>query len=137
MRSLSLLRPTLASAREVRYRGLDLEYAAGRASLVLVARVVDVERTTKLILGARPSCTLILFQFESLQVLPGVFSCDTSLRPAMSLAAIGTGVTRGRSSPGRYGLLVEGRSSQGCTKFRFRPLLRGSIIDCYGRQMKG
>src|SRR3990172_13109458 len=65
-------------AREEWYRGLDLENAVGKSSLVLVARVGDVSET-KLIMGGKAERTLQQFEFEPVLVVKGVFSRKTLL----------------------------------------------------------
>ncbi len=110
--SLSLLCPTLTFAREEWYRGLDLENAVGKASLVLVARVANVSET-KLILGGKAERALQQFQFEPVQVLKGVFSRDTLLLTSDDLGGYRYGSATRQIESGQVRLLVLGRSSQG------------------------
>lgn len=98
-------------ANEEWFRGLDLEPALGEASLVMVARVVDVSET-KVILGGKAETALLQFRFGPVQVLKGVFS-----RESLSLTSQDLGIQNyGDSGPietGQLRLLMLGRSSQG------------------------
>lgn len=123
---LSLLCPTLAFAREEWYRGLDLEKAVGKASLVLVARVANVSET-KLILGGKAERTLLQFQFEPVQVLKGVFSRDTLPLTSDDLGGYRYGAATRHIEAGQVRLLVLERSSQGYAAHPVAPRLDQSL----------
>jgi HEAT repeat protein len=58
------------------FRGLDLEAPLSDASLVLVARVVDVSET-RIMMGGKSESALLQFKFTPMLVLKGVFSRDS------------------------------------------------------------
>ena len=65
-----------SSAHEEWFRGLDLEPALSEASLVMVARAADVNKTT-IMVGGKAETALFQFTFTPLQVLKGVFSGES------------------------------------------------------------
>jgi HEAT repeat protein len=128
--SLSLLCLTTvteqAFARDEWYRGLDLEQAVGRASLVLVARVANVSET-KLMLGGKAERTLLQFQFEPVQVLKGVFSRDTLPLTSDDIGGYRYGSATRHIEAGQVRLLVLERSSQGYAAHPVAPRLDQSL----------
>jgi len=117
-------------AHEEWFRGLDLEPALGEASLVMVARVVDVSET-KIILGGKAETTLLQFKFAPVQVLKGVFS-----RESLSLTSQDLGIQNyADSAPietGQLRLLMLGRSSQGYAILRSSPSLEQAVPQLHG-----
>src|SRR6266849_1917227 len=107
---LLLTGPTKSSAHDEWFRGLDLEPALSEASLVLVARVVDVSRTG-ITVGGKGERTLLQFKFVPVLTLKGVFS-----RESLSLTSDDIGIQfryAASLDPGELRLLILGRSSQG------------------------
>src|SRR5260370_218380 len=109
---LLLAGATNSSAHDEWFRGLDLEPALSEASLVLVARVVDVSET-KIVMGGKVERALLQFKFAPVLVLKGVFS-----RESLSLTSQDLGIQSFTDSapiePAQVRLLMLGRSSQGC-----------------------
>ena len=122
---LLLTGPTKSSAHDEWFRGLDLEPALSEASLVLVARVVDVSET-RITVGGKGERSLLQFKFVPELVLKGVFS-----RESLSLTSDDLGVQRFTDAapiePGQLRLLMLGRSSQGYVILRPSPGLEQAI----------
>ncbi len=122
---LLLASATNSSAHDEWFRGLDLEPALGEASLVMVARVVDVSES-KIMVGGKAEIALLQFKFTPLQVLKGVFS-----RESLSLTSQDLGIQSYTDSapiePGQLRLLILGRSSHGYVILRPAPSLEQAI----------
>ncbi|HEY6291503.1 MAG TPA: HEAT repeat domain-containing protein [Terriglobia bacterium] len=112
-------------AHEEWFRGLDLEPALAEASLVMVARLLDVSQT-RIIVGGKAETTLLQFKFTPVQVLKGVFS-----RESLSLTSQDLGIQGYRDSApiktGQLRLLMLGRSSQGYAILRPSPSLEQAV----------
>jgi HEAT repeat len=113
-----------SSAHDEWFRGLDLERALREASLVMVARVVDVSET-RILVGGKAETTLRQFKFAPAQVLKGVFSWEF-----LSLTSEDLGIANYPDSPiesGQLRLLMLGRSYEGYTAFGVSPNLDQAI----------
>jgi HEAT repeat protein len=103
--------PAARAAREEWFGGLDLEQPLRNATLVMAARVDDVDEI-KISSGGKGETTLLQFKFTPVQVLKGVFSRDSLTLNSADLGIWnfpeGQGVARGQLR-----LLILGRTSEG------------------------
>ena len=103
--------PAARAAREEWFRGLDLEQPLRNATLVMVARVDDVDEI-KISSGGKGETTLLQFKFTPLHVLKGVFSRDS-----LTLNSADLGIWNfpegKRVARGQLRLLILGRTSEG------------------------
>src|ERR1700683_1596179 len=108
-----------SSAHDEWFRGLDLEPALADASLVLVARVVDVSETS-IMMGGKSETALLQFKFAPVLVLKGVFSRDSLSLTSQDLGIQGLGdsasIERGQTR-----LLMLGRTGRGYAVQRRSP----------------
>ena len=127
---LLLAGATNSSAHDEWFRRLDLEPSLSEASLVLVARVVDVSET-KIVMGGKVESALLQFKFAPVLVLKGVFS-----RESLSLTSQDLGIESITDSapiePGQVRLLMLGRSSQGYAILRPTPRFEQTIPPLSG-----
>jgi HEAT repeat protein len=108
-----------SSAHDDWFRGLDLEPALGDASLVLVARVVDVSET-RIMMGGKGESALLQFKFAPVLVLKGVFSRDSLSLTSQDLGIQGLGDSASIEA-GQTRLLMLGRTGQGYAVQRRSP----------------
>ena len=103
--------PAARGAREEWFRGLDLEQPLRNATLVMAARVDDVDEI-KISSGGKGETTLLQFKFTPVHVLKGVFSRDS-----LTLNSADLGIwnfPEGQSiKRGQLRLLILGRTSEG------------------------
>ena len=100
-----------AAPREEWFRGLELEEAAGRAELILAARIEDVSEI-RLVFGGKGESSMQQYRLKPLRVLKGVFA-----RPELMLTSSDLGGFRGGSREqlraGQTRLLFLGRTDVG------------------------
>jgi len=103
--------PAARAARDEWFRGLDLEQPLRNATLVMAARVEDVDEI-KISSGGKGETTLLQFKFTPVHVLKGVFSRDT-----LTLNSADLGIWNfpegQRIARGQLRLLILGRTSEG------------------------
>jgi len=103
--------PAASAAREEWFRGLDLEQPLRNATLVMAARVEDVDEI-KISSGGKGETTLLQFKFSPVHVLKGVFSRDS-----LTLNSADLGIWNfpqgQRIEHGQLRLLILGRTSEG------------------------
>ena len=106
----SVFPPALA-ARDEWFRGLDLEQPLRNATLVMAARVDNVDEI-KISSGGKGETTLLQFKFTPVHVLKGVFSRDS-----LTLNSADLGIWNfpdgQRIARGQLRLLILGRTSEG------------------------
>ena len=103
--------PAARAAREEWFRGFDLEQPLRNATLVMAARVEDVDEI-KISSGGKGETMLLQFKFTPVHVLKGVFSRDSLTLNSADLGIWnfpeGQQITRGQLR-----LLSLGRTSEG------------------------
>ncbi len=103
--------PAARAAREEWFRGLDLEQPLRNATLVMAARVEDVDEI-KISSGGKGETMLLQFKFTPVHVLKGVFSRDS-----LTLNSADLGIWNfpegQRIARGQLRLLILGRTSEG------------------------
>ncbi len=103
--------PAARAAREEWFRGLDLEQPLRNATLVMAARVDNVDEI-KISSGGKGETTLLQFKFKPVHVLKGVFSRDS-----LTLNSADLGIWNfpegQRIARGQLRLLILGRTSEG------------------------
>jgi HEAT repeat protein len=103
--------PPALAAREEWFSGLDLEQPLRNATLVMAARVEDVDEI-KISSGGKGETTLLQFKFTPVRVLKGVFSRDS-----LTLNSADLGIWNfpegQRIERGQLRLLILGRTSAG------------------------
>src|SRR5678815_2050409 len=97
--------------REEWFHGLELEDAAGRAELILAARIEEVSEI-RLVFGGKAESSMQQYRLEPLRVLKGVFA-----RPELMLTSSDLGGFRGggreQLRAGQMRLLFLGRTDVG------------------------
>jgi HEAT repeat protein len=108
-----------SSAHDEWFRGLDLEAPLSDASLVLVARVVDVSET-RIMMGGKGESALLQFKFAPVLVLKGVLSRDLLSLTSQDLGIQGFGDSA-TIERGQIRLLMLARTGQGYAVQRRSP----------------
>src|SRR5262245_8617120 len=100
-----------AAPREEWFRGLELEEAAGRAELILAARIEEISEI-RLVFGGKGESSMQQYRLKPLRVIKGVFA-----RPELMLTSSDLGGFRGggreQLKAGQTRLLFLGRTDVG------------------------